>query len=158
LVVLFYGDAQRGKVIDLINQIKREKEMLLRINEAYQLYVTVKAVEKIKGDIAEVGVYQGGSAKLICEAKGEKTLHLFDTFEGIPEVDRFDHNDFSQGQFAASMESVKIYLRNYANVFLYKGIVPESAEPVKNYLFSFVHLDVDTYSSTKDCLNFFTLD
>ena len=35
--------------------------------------------------MAEVGVYQGVSAKLICEAKGDKELHVFDTFEGLPD-------------------------------------------------------------------------
>ena len=38
--------------------------------------------------MAEVGVYQGVSAKLICEAKGDKELHLFDTFEGLPDPER----------------------------------------------------------------------
>ncbi len=46
--------------------------------------------EKIKGELAEVGVYKGGSAKLICEAKGNSILHLFDTFEGLPNVGEND--------------------------------------------------------------------
>jgi O-methyltransferase len=154
-VVLNYGDPHRRRVIDLINRIKNEKEMLLRNNEAYQLFVAVNAVAKIPGDIAEVGVYQGGSAKLICEAKGKKPLHLFDTFEGLPRVDKHNHIDFSQGQYRASFEGVKNYLQKYERVYLHKGVVPQSAEGVKNNKFSFVHLDVDIYSSTRDCLQFF---
>ena len=42
--------------------------------------MAVKATRKLSGDIAEVGVYRGGSAMIICEAKGNKKLHLFDTF------------------------------------------------------------------------------
>jgi O-methyltransferase len=155
-VILNYGDNHRKRVIDLINVIKTEKQMLLRNNEAYQLFVIVKAINKIAGDIAEVGVYQGGSTKLICEAKKkEKALHLFDTFKGLPKVDECDHTAFSQGQYATSMEAVKRYLEKYQNVYLHEGIVPQSAESVKNSVFCFVHFDVDTYSSTRDCLHFF---
>ena len=115
-----------------------------------------KKPKKIKGDIAEVGVYKGGSAKLICEAKGDKPLHLFDTFEGLPKVSKFDDRKLLKGMFNAPLEDVKrIILKKYRNVFFYKGLFPETAQLVKNKLFSFVHLDVDLYKSTKSCLEFF---
>ena len=34
---------------------------------------------RLPGDFAEVGCFQGASTRLICEAKGDKTLHVFDT-------------------------------------------------------------------------------
>ncbi len=49
--------------------------MLLLNTEAYLIYETVRKTEKIPGDVAEVGVYRGGSAKLIREAT-KKPLHL----------------------------------------------------------------------------------
>lgn len=146
---------RRSKVIDLIYEIKKEGKMGQDISEAYQIYMAVKRTEKVKGDIAEVGVYKGGSAKVICEAKGNKPLHLFDTFEGIPKVDEIDTLHFYKGEFAASLEDVKNYLKKYKNVYFYKGVFPSTAEPVKDKKFSFVHLDVDTYRSTMDCLEFF---
>jgi hypothetical protein len=155
VVVLRYSDRRRCRIIDLINKIKKETEMVLGINEAYSIYMAVEKTKKISGEIAEVGVYKGGSAKLICEAKGEKSLHLFDTFEGIPRIDSIDSSCFYKGQYAASMEEVKSRLKNYDKVYFYKGIFPASSDPVKNKKFSFVHLDVDTYESTLDCLNFF---
>ena len=96
---------------------------MLFINEAYQLFMAVKSVNKIKGDIAEVGVYQGGSAKLICEARGDKPVHLFDTFTGIPEIEEIDAQSFFLGQYAASLEDVKIYLQQYKNVFFHRRII-----------------------------------
>ena len=150
-----YKDPERTKVIDLINKIKKETAVLLGNNEAYQLFMAVRSTEKIKGDIAEVGVYKGGSAKLICEAKGDKALHLFDTFEGIPKVDEIDSLRFYKGLFAASLEDVKNYFNGYKNVYFYKGIFSATAESVKNKKFSFAHLDVDTYESTLSCLEFF---
>jgi hypothetical protein len=155
-VILFYNDPARAKVIDLIRRIKNETEMLLEDNEAYQIFMAVRRTAKIKGDIAEVGVYHGGSAKLICEAKGSRCLHLFDTFGGLPELCEIDNPaQFCRGKFLALFEDVKNYLRKYSNISLYKGLFPTTAESVRKKKFSFVHLDVDLYRSTISCLEFF---
>src|SRR3990167_9938897 len=90
-VIIYYNDPQRSEVLRLVRKIKKENEMLLGDNEAYQIFMAVKRTEKIDGDIAEVGSYSGGSAKLICEAKGNKTLYLFDTFEGLHELHAMDN-------------------------------------------------------------------
>ncbi len=128
----------------------------MEINEAYQVYMAVKRTGKIKGDIAEVGVYRGGSAKIISEAKGSKALHLFDTFEGLPELSKMDEQDyFHKGEFYASIDEVKDYLKKYRKVNFYKGYFPTTAKPVKNKKFSFVNLDVDIYESTLSSLKFF---
>lgn len=125
-------------------------------NEAYQVLACAKAALKVEGDMAEVGVYKGGSAKLICEVKEEKPLHLFDTFEGLPRPGPLDDSSFfAEGQYAATSESVAHLLRDYPNVNLYKGIFPHTAYPLKETKFSFIHLDVDLYQSTIDSLQFF---
>ena len=36
-----------------------------------------------------------------------------------------------------------------------KGIFPDSANPIQEKKFSFVHLDADLYRSTIDCLRYF---
>jgi hypothetical protein len=150
------NDPERAKVIELIRKIRHEREMLLDDNDAYHIYRTVMATKKVNGDIAEVGVYQGASAKLICEAKGGKELHLFDTFEGLPGLSNADNPDrLHKGQFLAEFEEVKDYLRAYPNVRFYKGPFPDTAEPIKNKVFSFVNLDADLYESTLSCLKFF---
>jgi O-methyltransferase len=155
IVMVAYSDRDRKKVLDLIRKIKRETALLLYDNEAYQIFMAVKRTRKIDGDLAEVGVYKGGSAKLICEANAEKSLHLFDTFTGIPEVEEIDKSLFYQGQFPSSYEEVKNYLKNYKNICFYQGLFPDTATPIKEKKFSFVHLDVDTYQSTLNCLQFF---
>lgn len=118
IVLIHYNDEYRKTIIDLINSIKGETQMLLGLNEAYSIYRTVEKTQKIPGEIAEVGVYKGGSAKIICEAKEEKSLHLFDTFEGIPEIDFIDSSDFYSGQYAESLENVTSYLKKYNKVYI----------------------------------------
>jgi O-methyltransferase len=137
-------------------KIKSETKMVLTLIEASQIFTSVRDTTKIAGDVAEVGVYMGGSAKIICEAKGNRRLHLFDTFEGLPEKsETHDSARFHKNQYSCTLEPVKRLLNKYPNVFFYKGMFPSTAGPINDTPFSFVHLDVDLYDSTKNCLEFF---
>ncbi len=152
----FYDSEERIKAFKLTKQIKSEVEFLLRDNEACQLYMCVKNTNKIPGDIAEVGCYTGGSSKIICEAKENKSFFVFDTFTGLPPLtDNDGDSDFEEGLFTASYNEVKKYLNKYDNVYLYKGKFPESSTPIKHNNFSFVHLDLDLYEATFESLKFF---
>ena len=128
---------------------------LLTFREMCNIYLLVKKSQKIEGDLAEVGVYRGGSAKIICEAKGEKSLHLFDTFDGLPITDK-SIDILSEGEMKnTSLDDVKDSFKKYSNVYYYKGIFPKTTEAIKNKKFSFVNFDTDLYQGTKDCLEFF---
>ncbi|MDP1844459.1 MAG: TylF/MycF/NovP-related O-methyltransferase [Sediminibacterium sp.] len=154
--LVFYNDKDRAAVVDLIRLVRSENKMLLQTNEAYQLYMLVKNTLKLKAGIAEVGCFMGGSSKIICEAKGEKEFDVFDTFEGLPELNAIDDaGQFQKGQYSASFDFVKSYLSKYPNVRLHKGYFPDTAGPIENKTFSFVHLDLDLYESTLASLHFF---
>lgn len=144
-----------GEPFGLIERVKTEVKMFLGHDEARNVYLAVISTENVPGDIAEVGVYQGGSAKLICEAKRGRHLHLFDTFEGLPVPSQGDNPELRKGQFACSLEKVQRYLAQYENVHFYKGTAPLSCKPVEKNRFSFVHLDVDLYEGTLAALRFF---
>src|SRR5208337_1771365 len=151
-----YGCDERKEFARDLRKIRSETELLLEDIEAYHIFMAVKRTRKVPGDIAEVGVYKGGSAKIICSAKGDKPLHLFDTFEGLPNVDDIDMVwPFYEGKFAASYDHVRDYLKDAGGVYFYKGIFPHTSGPVKEKSFSMVNLDVDSYESTKQCLEFF---
>ena len=156
-LLYFYKDKE---IVDLIKQIKKEVDFAFYPYEAFMLYSIVKTQTSIEGDLAEVGVYQGGSSKLICEVKKEKNLYLFDTFTGLPEVSNDDthfgekhwhNNEFSN----TSVESIRELLDKYENVHIIKGNFPESGKEIIEKRFCFVHLDVDLYKSTIDALRFF---
>ena len=154
-VMLFHRDIERKKIIKKLKLIKEKTDAQIMMMEALQLYEITKNTQKIKGDIAEVGVYKGGSARIICLAKKNKSLFLFDTFRGLPDISECDKNHFKKGQYAASMQEVKKTLEGYSNIFISEGSIPESAETIKDKRFSLVHLDVDIYSSTLKSLHFF---
>jgi len=110
----------------------------------------------IVGDVAEVGVYKGGSSYLLCEQNPTKKVYSIDTFEGMPETDKTvdAHNkwDFRD----TSLDGVKSLLSPFSNVEFIKGVFPrENSEVLADKKFSLVHLDVDIYSSEIECLNYF---
>ena len=117
--------------------------------------IDLATAKKYAGAYAEVGVFKGASAKLICEVKGEKTLHLFDTFEGLPEASKEDRNIHQKGQYAYGLEDVQQYLSAYDNVQYHKGLFPDSTADVPDQQYAFVHFDVDLYEGTLACLEYF---
>ncbi len=154
--VVYYTEPERAAILDFYRSIKAKPRTLLLDVEAVQIYQTVAATAKVPGDIAEVGTYRGGSALIMAEAsKGKKQIHTFDTFEGLPQVVDFDDKRFSAGQYATPYEEVRALLAKHPFVHVYQGFFPSTAGPIKDKRFSFVHLDVDIYQSTKDSLEFF---
>jgi hypothetical protein len=124
------------------------------VDEGYLIYSAVRSTEKVGGDLAEVGVFRGQSAKIICLAKGARLLHLFDTFGGLPAPGSVD-TAFTEGEYACSLPTVQQYLADEHHVHYYPGLFPETAAPASGRRFSFVHLDVDLYASTRAALEFF---
>jgi hypothetical protein len=148
------------KVVDLIKSIKNDVNFAFFPYEAYMLYSIAKSQRELDGDMIEVGVYQGGSAKLISEVKGDRKLFLLDTFIGLQELSdgdtHFGKKHWKKNEFDdTSLEVVKDYLSSYNNIQIIKGEFSKTADSIRDSKFSFVHLDVDLYRSTIECLKFF---
>jgi len=111
----------------------------------------------MEGEAAEVGVYKGGSARLLAEIFDvkSKTIHLYDTFCGMPPTDP-RHDLYDKGSFNdTSFDSVLSFLEGCHNIKIYPGIFPETAQIMNKSKFCFVHIDVDIYRSVADCCDFF---
>jgi O-methyltransferase len=118
--------------------------------ECSEIFQWAKALEKIPGDIAEVGTYLGGTAALMLRASG-KNLHVFDTFEGLPDSEGI----FEKGEWRGALDTVKRNLSAWeGRVDYHVGLFPESARGI-DASFSFVHLDMDLYEGTKAALDWF---
>jgi len=153
---VYYLDKKRVKIFNLIHSIRKDTDILLSDIEAYTLFMLVNNSKKVKGDIAEIGCFKGGSSKIICEAKGSKILYIFDTFNGLPKLSASDgKSPIKVGEYKSTIKEVKNNLKQYSNVKIYKGLFPNTANPVKNKNFSLVNLDTDIYKSTLDGLKFF---
>lgn len=139
--------------------LRREMEghTLVSDVDSYFSYGLARNALELPGDVAEVGVYKGGTARMLAKvfAPTGKTVHLFDTFAGMPPVDPTKdlHKESDFGD--VSLEGVRHYLRDCPNVRLYQGFFPETASPIADATFCFVHADVDIYRSVLDCCRFF---
>src|SRR3989344_1442145 len=159
--IAYFWDKEQAALVAHIKDIYGELPMSTSLSEALQVYTAVRATAKIPGALAEVGVYKGGTARIIASAAGGvKRLHLFDTFgDGLPQPGGYDDSNWKKGSFKimeSEFEAVKRALANVRDVHFHQGLFPvDTGAAVEGEHLSFVNLDVDIYQSTKDCLEFF---
>ena len=121
----------------------------------YMLYQAALRSADKPGAVAEIGVYRGGTARMLCRALPQKTVHLFDTFGGMPETDA-QRDKHQKGDFSdTSLQAVLAHLRGCDNARFHEGFFPQTAGPVEGETFCFAHIDVDIYPSVLECCRFF---
>ena len=117
--------------------------------------------ENIQGDVAELGVFRGDFAVLINAAFPERTIHLFDTFEGFPaedvEIDQAERLSRAKtGDFAeTAVEIVERRLPFRDRAVFHKGYFPTTFYPCRDSIFAFVSIDADLYAPTAAALPLF---
>jgi len=139
-------EAIYGKIESLAGVTKRS---------LYLIYQALHQTCSIPGDIAECGVYRGGSAYLIAEVINklapQKTIFLFDTFKGLPDGNtEYDPALDKQSAYQdTSVESVKALLGKFNNCNINEGLFEDTLTSITEKTFCFVHIDCDLYDSIK---------
>jgi hypothetical protein len=124
LELALLGGNKCAATVRLIRAIRQERESLISANEAFLLHSLAASQSKLDGVMAEVGVYQGCSAKLISLASRGRPLHLFDTFGGLPEPRLAEQALFQKGQYRGSLRAVSAYLACQPNIMIHRGEFP----------------------------------
>lgn len=126
------------------------------------LYDKVKETMNLYGDMAEIGVYRGGSSYILGIADPSRFLYVCDSFEGLPETTIEDKMEtgygHGKGNFSdTTMEMVSTLLKDLPNKEIIKGFFPNEIihHQMCDNMYSMVHIDVDLYQPTLDCLEFF---
>jgi len=101
----------------------------------------------IRGNVAELGVFQGDFAKYINQIFPDRKLYLFDTFEGFSENDlqteKFNKLNHPESDFKnTSVNNVMRKMKYKENCIIKKGFFPETTDGVED-TFVFVNIDVD---------------
>ena len=117
----------------------------------------------IEGEFAELGVYKGLTARLIHHYCPERSLTLFDSFDGFSNKDlSFENKQIKNSESITFFKdtSEKLVLDalqpRSKNIHIQKGYFPDSiSEEYESKRFAFVHLDADLYKPTKNGLEFF---
>lgn len=148
------GDSDFRRVYDGI-----EPYTVVSPDRCYMLFSLARYASQLDGDLAECGVYKGGTAlmlsRLLTSVSPRKNLFLFDSFEGLPDASAAD-NHYEGGEFAnTSAESVATLLSEFGFAQIRKGWIPQTFKNLEDKRFAFVHVDVDLYQSALDCCAFF---
>jgi len=129
---------------------------------------------ELDGAYAECGVFRGTSALFLCRAAQTRRagyagegLHLVDSFEGISrpaEEDYFDARvgdgsvvraKVPQGSLSSPIDEVRSTLRDFPRTSIHQGWIPGVFGKLPDTRWAFVHIDVDLYEPTRDCLEYF---
>ena len=115
---------------------------------------------KVAGAVAELGVYTGAFAAQINVLFPERTLYLFDTFEGFDIRDvsverQRGYSNAQAGRFGDTSEEVVRRRLPYPDRAIFKkGYFPDSVAGVVER-FAFVSIDADLYQPVYEGLKFF---
>ncbi|MCU0934752.1 MAG: TylF/MycF family methyltransferase [Gammaproteobacteria bacterium] len=127
----------------------------------YLLREYARMVQSLPGVMAECGCFRGASAYFMASAAPDTPLLLFDSFAGLSEPKIEDRPSdshklvWTRGALAASEQVVREVLRDFTQVRYFKGWIPERFAEVAGETFKLVHIDVDLYEPTLECIRFF---
>ena len=131
---------------------------LVSPDRCYLLQKLIRNCIHFDGEVIECGCFKGGTAYLLAnEIKNtDKSIYLFDTFEGMPDIVVPERDHSYKGQFGdTSLDLVMKLLRPFRNkVNIYKGLIPETFKWTNIDKLCFAHIDVDIYPSTFDSIKF----
>lgn len=141
-------------------------------SEAYFIVQALAKCRDISGDICEFGVAQGETSALLATeiASGEKRLHLFDSFEGLPpptDKDRLQDDIFSLGSmeaYAGKMACPEDRVRKRmqaisfpeSRISIHKGFIERliHEDPALPENVCFAYVDFDFYEPIRVALDF----
>ncbi|MBS0171869.1 MAG: class I SAM-dependent methyltransferase [Nitrospira sp.] len=119
-----------------------------------------RSVRDLPGCVAECGSYVGVAAWFIAREIQGVSFYLFDSFEGLSMPEGKDCSpegvpQWKSGDMAVSEDVLKKNLRDFENIYVMKGWIPDRFAEVSDCQFKLVHVDVDLYQPTLDSLAFF---
>ena len=114
-----------------------------------------RELEGLPGAAAELGVYRGGFARCINLLLPERTLYLFDTFEGFDAAEaKGQAAGFVQAHRNTGADRVLRLMPHPEKVIIKRGLFPASLGGLEDR-FALVSLDVDLEESTLTGLRWF---
>ncbi len=119
----------------------------------YRAYVACWAALKgrdLEGDFVECGVYRGAMSRMIAHYIGfenmpHKRFYLFDTFRGLPHSCLTDEERRRRqpADFGDTLDAVRATFRDFRNVVIVPGTVPQSLATVEVEKVCYLSLDMN---------------
>lgn len=163
-----YDDIREALLKEGITEDKFNREIQNRLLVEVQARVNfLRDFAKLKGDlakdasVAEGGVFQGMFAREINNYFPDRTIYLFDTFEGFDKKDvvveaEKGFADVKEHYYSETSEELVLSrLPHSEKAVVRKGYFPETASGLEDQRFLFVNLDFDLYTPILEGLKFF---
>jgi O-methyltransferase len=135
-----------------------------RIRNLHTLALRIES-EGIPGDVIECGVCNGGTAAVMARSAThsqiDRTLWLFDSFQGMPETTEVDGAEAKEyvGQVLGSAKRVRELLRkagaDLQRVKIVEGWFEDTFPTVSISQIALLNIDADWYESVRLCLETF---
>ena len=139
---------------DCYNHFKKYfSEVVFLDKIALREFALKKSISKHKTDYhyLEFGVYDGTSINFFSKILKDKKIYGFDSFEGLNE-DWIGTSD-PKGMFNLNKKVPKLNKNCIPVVGLVQDTLPKFLLENKNLQINFIHMDLDTYPSSKFVLN-----
>lgn len=153
-----------------ITELCDRNRAMLNLEKGLNLYHLLRqtVLLKVPGDVVELGCYRGLTAillqKTLQSLNSKKQLHLYDSFEGLPEKSELDLVDsdkhmrkcdfkdnrrVGKGWFAVGEEELKANFAEYEVPLpaIHKGWFSDTLPEALPEQIAFAHLDGDFYES-----------
>ena len=123
----------------------------------YELAIEASSLE---GDVAEAGVYKGGTSYILASVMQDKIVHCFDSWDGLPEIHDFDivtvsdSNTMPRG-WGKTDVPVEFLSKFGDRIKFHKGWFKHQFPANQELRFCLVHVDVDRYISARKCIKYF---
>ncbi|WP_338668965.1 TylF/MycF/NovP-related O-methyltransferase [Pseudodesulfovibrio methanolicus] len=133
---------------------------LVGSDRMWTLRTCLEQVATLDGEVWEMGVYKGGTGLLFkkellrLHPDDTPRLRLFDTFEGMPEVEA-EVDCHQKGDFDdTSLETVRRVVGDDEFIRYHQGFIPATFAGLDGYRIKLAHVDVDIHRSVLDCCEF----
>lgn len=116
----------------------------------------INEIKDLPGDYAEIGVAHGANFKNLVQlaVAHDKKAWAFDSFKGMNDLTEKDNTHYPKGKFdIGGVENFikSIPAKHNKEYYTREGFIPNCFYGVDE-MFSFIYLDVDTYTPTKQAL------
>jgi hypothetical protein len=166
-----YGVGLLAKLRLLMIMVRNNFRVTSSSNFLYHVVMAGKILripKDLPGVLVECGCYKGGSAVNLSRlaALSGRTLHLFDSFEGLPAPTGDDEGHlvlselqvrtYEEGDYAGSLDEVRGNIEQFGVIGAcefhrgyFKDTLPDFGEAVV-----FAYVDADLVDSVRDCLRY----
>ena len=149
---------------NIIDQILK-KNITLISKDRFECILNLKnKVDLLDGDVVECGVYKGGMSIFLAHLFEEKGMWVVDSFEGCQPLknalyEYTKEERWKDHMFAANLDEVKrnfssFNLKNTDRIKFLKGWVKDTLPNCEINKISLLRVDVDSYSATKEVLQY----